>query len=375
MEIYDDENNVGSAPIQPIDNKNFELSNSQKLTALTRWNDESKQPPSIDELSLLVFNKKLDGRSKEVTVLKRFLVEKGLSIEKEVKTGKFTLTPEQKEYITNNCSTMKGMEMARVLFDNQNIAPAGLEMRAISNFLKTVDPKILYNGELPDDEYVAPNTADRVVARIRKYVEVAKNWDAKKLTPTQKRNVESLMNYLADFRFKFQVDSYEDKNDKELFQSSYIKYTYDKPDLSQENCDQYISLCSLIIRATKIEKNILMLEREQDRFLQDEGKISMAVVEAIKTAGTELGTCMKMQQTLLESLIQERSDKLSDEIKDKASLLNLINAWRNYDSRQNLLKLAKEKKDNLRKEIHELANLEEVKMRILGLDIDEVLNG
>ncbi len=375
MEIYDDENNVGSAPIQPIDNKNFELSNSQKLAALTRWNDESKQPPSIDELSLLVFNKKLDGRSKEVTVLKRFLVEKGLSIEKGIKTGKFTLTSEQKEYITNNCSTMKGMEMARVLFDNQNIAPAGLEMRAISNFLKTVDPKILYNGELPDDEYVAPNTADRVVARIRKYVEDARDWDAKKMTPTQKKNVEALMNYLASYRFKAQIDSYEERGDKELFESSFIKYVYDKSDLTQENCDQYVLLCCEVIMSFNIQKTINMLQREQDRTLDEGEKMSLTIVEAVKTARQEYNGCVKRQQDLYKSLTQERSDKLSEEIKDKATLLNLFSAWKNYESRQQILKVRQKQKDNLRKEIHEIENMDELKIRVLGLSVDEIIDG
>ena len=210
---------------------------------------------------------------------------------------------------------------------------------------------------------------------IKRYVEEAKNWDSKKLQPNQKKQVEALMNYLCSFRFKYQIDSYEQKGDKELFESSFVKYTYDKNDLSQENCDQYVLLCSEVVILSSIQKTINMLQAEQYRCLQEDGKISMMVVEAIKTARQEHNECVKRQQDLYKSLTQERSDKLSDEIKDKQSLLNLINAWKNQESRQRMLKLAGEKKDKLRKEMHELETLDEMKMKILGISIDEALNG
>ncbi len=64
-----------------------------------------------------------------------------------------------------------------------------------------------------------------------------------------------------------------------------------------------------------------------------------------------------------------------EEIKDKASLLNIINAWRNYETRQAILVKAKEKKQKLKEEIHKLETLDEMKYRLLGLSEDEILNG
>ena len=353
------------------------LSTLQKDIVLKRWNDESKDPPSIPELLKLVYpNDSFDGRSKQAAAIKELLVNNGFS-EEEVKLGgtkrSFELSPEHKEYIKNNYSTMRAIEMARELFGD-NISPASSQVRETNNYLRTLDKKPMYGEEI-DSNYLPPRNIDRAVSRIKKYVDETKDWDSKKLTPTQKKQVEALINYLASYRFKHQIDSYEAQSSKELFESSFIKYTYDKSDLSQENCDQYIILCSEVVISSNIQDTINMLQREQDRVLNDEGKISMAVVEAIKTARAEHNDCIKRQQALYKSLTQERSDKLSEEIKDKASLLNLINAWKNYESRQNFLKLAKDKKGNLRKELHELANLEDIKMRILGMDIEEILNG
>jgi len=113
MEIYEQEHSEAVTQMPEKKKEIVDLTNSQKLTILSRWNDESKGPPSIDELLLLVFKKRLDGRSKESTVIKRFLVDKGLNAVKEEKALKIELTSEHKEYITNNCQTMKPVEMAR----------------------------------------------------------------------------------------------------------------------------------------------------------------------------------------------------------------------------------------------------------------------
>lgn len=367
MDIYD----INEEDEVPSSNDALELSNIQKNKILDRWNNNKRTPPSIAELLELAFPKQnIDGRSKEASLVKEFLVENGMGLIKQ-ETKKGGLSDEQKEYIKNNNITMKPLEMARALFNNQKLSSASQEVREVSLFLKSINP----DEKINIDNYTAPNTIDRTVTRVKKYVNEEKELDAKKLTPNQKKNMEALLSYLSSYRFKYQVDTYEDEKDKELFESSFIKYTYDKNDLTQENCDQYILLCSLIIRGSQIQRNMNLLQREQDRFLEEEGKISMAVVEAIKTAGTESDSCIKMQQNLYKSLTQERSDKLSEEIKDKASLLNLINAWKNYETRQNLLKLAGEKKDKLRKDLHELENLDEMRMRILGLSVEEIVNG
>ena len=134
-------------------------------------------------------------------------------------------------------------------------------------------------------------------------------------------------------------------------------------------------LCADIVNGANIQKNINVLQRNLDKCMDEDAKLSMSIVEMIKSTRQELNECIKRQQTLYKSLVQERSDKLNEDIKDKASLLNLINAWKNYEVRQNLLKLAKGKKEDLTKQLHEIDNMEELKQRVLGLSINEIVNG
>ena len=373
MDIWDVEQPVVTKRGQDKAEKDIVLSVAQKTLISNRWKNDSKAPPSIPELLDIAFPRQnLDGRSKEATAIKEFLVNSGINSEPLYKAKRnFELSIEHKEYLKNNYSTMRPIEMARSLFGN-NISPGSSEVKEISSFLRTLDKKPMYGEEI-ESNYSPPRSLDRLVSRLKKYVDEVKDWDNKNLTPTQRKQSESLINYLASYRFKHQIDSYESQSDKELFESSFIKYCYDKNDLSQENCDQYILLCSEVVILSHIQATINMLQREQDRVLNEEGKISMAVVEAIKTARQEHNDCIKRQQALYKSLTQERSDKLSEEIKDKASLLNLVNLWKNETTRKEMIKIANERKDKLNGEIDRMENMDDLKIKILGISRNEIL--
>ena len=77
----------------------------------------------------------------------------------------------------------------------------------------------------------------------------------------------------------------------------------------------------------------------------------------------------------LNDLKEKRSDKLKSQIKENASILNLVQAWKEEDTRKQLIELAEKRKEIVQEEIDKLSNMDEVKCRILGLGEDEALNG
>lgn len=348
------------------------LTKEQEDSILGRWQDKSKEPPSVIELLNICFpNQNFDGRSKEALVVKTFLVNHGVTQQELIikETKVIELNDSQKEYITNN-SNMKPVELARILFKNQNLHIASLEVKKVGEFYSNLDE---VKSRAIEFEYRPPTNPERVVGRIKKFIKECENWDSNKLTPSQKKQVNSLKNYLHAYRFKHQVDSYESIEDKTLFETSFIKYCYDKEDLTHEEIDQYILLCSEIVVLNKIDRRIEMLQLEQNRMMDEDGKMSMTLVDAIKVAGEERNTCVKRQESLYKGLTQQRSDKLDSEIKDKASLLNLFNAWRNAETRQQILKIRERDKENLRKELHEIDEMPELMAKILGLSIDQIV--
>jgi hypothetical protein len=99
----------------------------------------------------------------------------------------------------------------------------------------------------------------------------------------------------------------------------------------------------------------------------------MVLVEAINTARTEYNASVKRQQSLYKDLVHERSKRIKAE-KEGASILNLVALWREEKTRKQLLAMGEEKKQKLRDAIDELTSMEDVKARVYGISIDEVLN-
>ena len=165
--------------------------------------------------------------------------------------------------------------------------------------------------------------------------------------------------------------------DRELFESSFVRYTFDKCDLTQEEVDKYIVLSIEVVIAANIQRRVEHLQGLLEDTANDtEGRrISMALVEAISTAQTEYNQCVNRQQKLLESLKQKRSDRLKSQIKENASIINLVELWKEEESRKKMIQIAEARKEQVKKEIGNLSDMEDIRAKILGISEDEVLNG
>ena len=137
-------------------------------------------------------------------------------------------------------------------------------------------------------------------------------------------------------RFCYQINSYDADVSRDLFESSFVSYTYDKNDLTQEEVDQYILLSAEVVIASTIQRRVEHLQQLLDNTASDTdgARISMSLVEAINTAQNEYNQCVNRQQKLLGDLKQKRSDRLSKRISSNASILNLVEAWKDEESRK-----------------------------------------
>ena len=171
------------------------LTEEQKQNVLQEWNARPDNPPSLLELIKVAGFENKDGRSKEGRAGKQFLATRKIKAhgahEYQAKK-KINLTDEDKEFIVNNMAFMKPMEMARVVFKDPNITVLHQETRTINEYVKSLGPEMeTYQNpeEIPNKEYKPPNTFDRLIARINKYVHHGINKD--KITPKQKKEYKS----------------------------------------------------------------------------------------------------------------------------------------------------------------------------------------
>ena len=179
------------------------------------------------------------------------------------------------------------------------------------------------------------------------------------------------------YRFLHQISNYTSRKNRELFESSFVRYTNDKPDLTQEEVDQYIVLSAEVVIASNIQIRVERLQELLDQAAEEtEGKrLAMSLVESISTAQTEYNQCVNRQTKLLNELKEKRSHRFSKQIKENASILNLVELWKEEESRIKMIKLAELRKKSLRKEVENLSSMDEIKCRIMGMTEEEVFNG
>lgn len=357
------------------------LTDAQKQQILDLWKSNPQAPPFLREISKVVFGKEVDGRSKEGKAIKEFLSAQSL-VAKPLQAPpkeEILLTDSQKEYIINNAAMMTAVDIAKELFNNKMLTNLNKETRCVNDFIKTLDKKVILAGitdDVPEEtEYRPPRTLDRALFKINKYVH--EGIDKVKMTGRQKKEVNALIGYMNTYRFSHQINTYTHQQDRDLFESSFVRYTHDKADLTQEEVDQYIVLATEVVISSSIQAAIVRLQDLLDEQTGnvDSVKISMSLVEAINTARTEYNQCVTRQQKLLESLKQKRSDRLKNQLSETASILNLVQMFKEEESRKQLIQIANRRKDVLKDEVGRLTSMDDVKCRILGISQEEVLNG
>lgn len=375
---------------QPTENFEYNgaiLSPEQQVLILDEWNKRSADhpdgPPSLNELIKIAFpdTENADGRTKEGRIVKHFLASRDMtarSLHDYVPKEKIELTEEHKEYIANNANLMRGYEIARVIFQDVSLSHVSQEARTVNEYIRTLDLSVSsFNeeAEVAENEYKPPKTFTQTLNKVNRFVLDGINKE--KITAKQKKDISSLIGYLHTFRFLHQINSYDNNTSRELFESSFIRYTYDKNDLTQEEVDQYILLSAEVVIASNIQHRVEHLQQLLDNTADNtEGtRISMSLVEAINTAQNEYNQCVNRQHKLLGDLKQKRSDRLSKKIDNNASILNLVEAWKDEETRKQMIELANRQKSSLESEVQKLADMDDLKCRILGISKDEALNG
>lgn len=372
------------------------LNKTQQQAIKKCWNDAVKKkepPPALIILVRAAFSDKKDvtvnspeGRAVRAFLfsskLVKDLTDEELDIymkgkEPEEKHDDSTnLTPEEKEFCRQNGSTMSPRDIARVLKNDEKLTHKHKISRDIASFLKSLNKEDLYKKEeIPESDYSPPKRPEHAIARVNKYV--LNGIDKSKISLSQKKSVSALIEYMHTFRFLHQITNYETRTERQLFESSFVRYTWDKPDLTQEEVDQYIVLSSEVVIASNIQNRINTLQEHLDESANDsEGrKISMSLVESISTCQSEYNQCVNRQQKLLNDLKEKRSARLSKQVKENASILNLVQMWKDEESRKKMIHLADLRKKVLKDEVNRLSGMDEIRARIMGLSEEEALDG
>lgn len=349
----------------------------QKIKNL--WNSRPKTPPSLMELGKLVFNKDdLDGRTKEGRAIRKRLAEANLKARTVRDREGFELTEEQKEYIKNNPKE-KVTDIARTLFKNPSLSNLSSEARAVADYVKSLNRQNSIVNDVPEErEYKPPQSVEGVLRKINKY-RPNEPLDKEKLSGKQQKDMRALLDFLQVPRFVMTMNSYEKQSDRELLESTFIRYTYDKHDLNQEDVEQYLNLSLEAVIAVNIRKRIEQLRKLLDESTEDgdedeRKKVSMALVEAIGKTETEYHQSIQRQNKMANDLRTKRSERDDERKKGAASMLNLIALWKDDKERKFLIEEAQERKQENKEEIERISAMDRFKGAMYGMTSNEVFN-
>lgn len=355
--------------------KDIELTEKQKEYILANWD-------KMDFMTLVknVFkNEELDGRSLEGRAIKAFLITRKLRVKTSAhpKVPEYILSEEEQSYIVANASTMRPIEIARVLFKNQNIAPLSREVRAINKYLNELDnpPARFEKDDMPDEDvYVPPYQISAVVNKVNKHTQ--QNIDFRTMSMAMRKSMESLRGFLQSPRFCQMINSYTTKTSREIFESEFVRGTWDKPDLTPDELNLYVNLCSSYVLMITINRQLDMLNEKYEAVMRDEdGKITQALAEMIKVKTDELNKCDKRQQDLVTTLNGKRAERKAKQKTDGMSIARLIAWWQEEENRIKAIQMAEKRMENVEADISLIESMSSLKAAVFGLSKNELTRG
>ena len=350
----------------------LELTDEQK-EFLTK---EFVKNPDLRELTQKVFNNpEIDGRSIEGRLVRSFLSKKSLTYKTSLveKLEEIELTKEQKEFLmSENIEVgINALESARLVFKDRSVQSLSSRHRAVVDFLKKYRPEIMNEDDsVTFERWSAPKSLSRAIKKIN-------DWsgftiDEITMSSKQRRLCERLLIYLKSPRISNIVNQYSTVSDRELFESEYVRVVWDKPDLTVDEQNLYITVCANYVRQKHIQARMDKL----NAFLHDadnDRDITMRLTDIIKTTSDELNQCEKRIESLTKDLNGSRQARLKEKGEQNGNIFALVEAFQDREERGRMMMMAELQNKLFEEEADRLESMDDFKARILGISKRELL--
>jgi hypothetical protein len=346
----------------------IELTEEQKKYVLDNW---SAVP--LLELTRIAFNNpNAKGTSAEGIAIRKFLGSKKPKTSAWEKV-EVQLTEANKEFIKNN-PLMRPIEISRVIFSNPKIEPLSRPVLTVREYQDSLKQENVDNQDLPAEEYTPPTHLVHVVNKINTFVH--KDLKLEAMPMNQKKMAESLRNFLRAPRFLQMINAYVSNKNRRVFEEEFVRAVWDKPDLTPDELNLYINLCSNYVQMITILRHLdLLNERYEKDIFNTDKNVSQSLAEMIKAKTDELNKCDKRQSELVNDLQGKRSVRMKERKGASTNIANLIEWFRDYENRRTALAWAEKEAKETEEELNKLISLPDMKAQILGLSESELKYG
>ena len=327
-----------------------------------------------------------DGRSLEGQAIKQFIMD---HLNQKPKMNlpqtapSYELNEEQKLFVKNNmmyCDST--LDMLLMMFPgiesqyNKGTLRACKEIKAIQRYVKELDPSLMKFAKEDKEtmeRFRYPRNLEEAIPIINKYtgLEIKR----KEVREEYVVSIENLCRNLKNIRLIKTVEAYSSDDEKEIFLNSFIRDTWDKPDLTTGEIEQYVDLADERVGLFKIKKHQDRLQEAFDEAIDSEdGKIGYTLVESIDKQIQNLDKCRARIDKIQKSLEGTRDARLKNAPKRDVTILRLVEIFKKEEDRERYLKMAEVEREALKNEANRLEDMSEYNARILGISREEILN-
>lgn len=328
------------------------------------------------EMTRAVFmDESLDGRTKEGRAVRAYLIKKGeqFSTTKAAPAKNVKLTEEHKEFIKQYAADgMNAFQVAKIIFSNERITPLSKETTVIAEFIRDnfaeeeVSPEDTARGL----EYSPPSSDLSAIKKVSAALGIKLQQD--KMTRSEQLSVEFMRMILSSPRFLYQINSYTDMHDRNLFEAELVRACWGKPDLTPDEINLYINVCMDYINLKQIEKQKLKLNEMFDD-AEEGNDFTIRLTEILKTKSEEYNQCVGRIDRVITKLQGDRAKRLNNQHKQTANMLSLVKLFQEEEERKIMVKMAEMQSSLVEEEAKKIESMPAWKARILGISQSDVI--
>jgi hypothetical protein len=314
----------------------------------------------------------LDGRSMQGKALAEYFAAEN----KEYKTTKYeksaeTLTDEQVELLTNEVFApgKTALDIARFVLDDLNLKPLSVGHRLVQQWLKQNRPEIMHSSGEVSGKWTPPASVAKVVGLVNEHV--GTNFKREELSEKIRRQMSALKNILCSKRFYIMINELLIREERDLVESSLVKHIWDKPDLTYDEENMYISVCMAYVDQVHARKRKDKLHQEVMNCTDKE--LSIKLNENLKTASDEVDKIGKSISETLKRVTEMRNKRIESGGGNSSTMISIVEAWQEEEERKRLLIQRRMRASLVSEEADKFENVEDFKARILGISKEEIV--
>ena len=235
---------------------NLQLTDQQKR----QIQEEFSKNPDLRHITQTVFeDDSLDGRSKEGRAVRAFLINNNLEFNTTApqRAEELQLGADHREFLmSDNIERgMNALEATRLAFRDREIQPLSQQHRMVMEFLRSYRPEIVDDNDMiTSDKWSPPKSLSRAIKKVNDWA--GQTFDEISIQTKQKKMCEKLLFYLKSPRFVHFINQYSTIADRDLFESEFVRTVWDKPDLTNDELNLYITVCTNYVRQKHIQQRI-----------------------------------------------------------------------------------------------------------------------